>query len=70
MKLKELRGIMGAVVVFRPRPKTNGDLVKESYNSWIVVEEVKEKTFLFKNISTNHEITLGTDNTSSGLRIS
>ena len=62
MNLKELREIVGTVVVFRPRPKINSNLIKEAYNSWIIMNEVDEKKFLFKNTNTNHEIVLGTDN--------
>ncbi len=64
MNVEMFRGMIGSIVVFRPQPQvmTNTRLVKDSHNSWIIVDEVEDRTFLFKNKITNHEIRLGIDN--------
>jgi hypothetical protein len=62
MNVKQFRKMMGKIVVFRPQPKLGTDQLKESHNSWTIVNEVENRVFLFKNKITNHELRLGVDN--------
>jgi hypothetical protein len=55
------RKMTGDIVVFRPRPKVKSGLLDEPTNSWIIVHEVEDRTFLFRNRITNHEVRLGID---------
>ena len=62
MNLVNFREMIGSIVVFRPRPKVGSGLLKDSHNSWIIVDEVEDRVFMFKNTITNHQFQLGEDN--------
>jgi|CXWL01.1.fsa_nt_gi hypothetical protein len=62
MDLKRFRENIGTIIKLRPRPKAEGAWVKDSYNEWVVIDEVEDTVFLLKNRSTNHEISLRKDN--------
>jgi hypothetical protein len=59
MKLKKFRQNVGHVVVLFPIPKTGTGVLKDSNNLWIVMKGADDRTFIFKNRFTNHELTLG-----------
>ncbi|NOS78439.1 MAG: hypothetical protein HOP35_10885 [Nitrospira sp.] len=61
MNVAQFRKMVGDTVVFRPSPLDEKGLVKNPHNSWIIVNEVEKRVFLFKNKITNHEIRLGID---------
>lgn len=62
MDIKKFRENIGTVVTLRPKPKADGAYIKETYNSWIVMEEVSEATFLLENTITNHKFRVTEDN--------
>jgi hypothetical protein len=62
MNLGKFRELIGTVVILRPRPKVDGAYLKESVNSWIILDEVEKNQFLLKNTITNHEFRLTPDN--------
>ena len=62
MDIKKFRENIGTVLALRPKPKADGAYIKETYNSWIVIEEVVEGTFLLRNTITNHEFHVTVDN--------
>lgn len=62
MNLGKFRELIGTVVILRPRPKVDGGYLKESVNSWIILDEVEKNQFLLKNTITNHEFRLTPDN--------
>ena len=60
MKIEKFRENIGTVVVLRPRPKFNGAYIKESMNSWIIIEEA-QNAFLLQNTITAHKFFLFPD---------
>jgi hypothetical protein len=62
MNLGKFRELIGTVVILRPRPKVDGGYLKETVNSWIILDEVQKNHFLLRNTITNHELILTQDN--------
>lgn len=62
MNLGKFRELIGTVVILRPRPKVDGAYLKETLNSWIILDEVEKNHFLLRNTITNHEFRLTPDN--------
>jgi hypothetical protein len=62
MNIVKFRELIGTVVILRPRPKVDGGYLKESVNSWIILDEVAKTHFLLRNSITNHEFLLTPDN--------
>ena len=57
-----MRGNIGAVVKFMPRPKQGDKLVSEARNKWVILQESEGgEGLIFQNTVTTHEITLGYD---------
>ena len=57
-----MRGNIGAVVKFMPRPKQGDKLVSEGRNKWVILQESEgEEGLIFQNTVTNHEITMRYD---------
>ena len=62
MNLGKFRELIGTVVILRPRPKADAGNLKESLNSWIIIDEVEKNKFTLRNTITNHEFRLTSDN--------
>jgi hypothetical protein len=62
MNLKRLRELVGTIVRLRPRPKIKDAYLREADNSWIIVQEVKEKMFQLICQSSHHEFSIAADN--------
>lgn len=63
MNLKLFRdNTLGTVVRLLPRPTYKGRPIKQMHNEWLVVQEVRDATFLFQNRNTRHAAELGADN--------
>lgn len=61
MNVAKFRKLEGSIVVFRPQPQFKGNPRKLLHNEWTIVTELRDRTFLFKNKITNHELSLGID---------